>query len=150
LCLVSAAIFVIRVLRSPNPLVNLRTFRDRNFSIGCLFSFVLGTGLFGSIYLMPVFLAYVRAHNALEIGEIMLVTGVAQLIAAPIAAFLVRRFDERLLTASGFLLFAIGLGLSTVQTKPTDFDDMSGLSWSVAPPSCFAFFPLPSLLSGIW
>jgi len=75
--------FVIRVLRSHNPLVNLRTFRDKNFSIGCLFSFVLGTGLFGSIYLMPVFLAYVRAHNALEIGEIMLVTGVAQLITAP-------------------------------------------------------------------
>jgi DHA2 family multidrug resistance protein len=73
---------------------------------------------------MPVFLAYVRAHNALEIGEIMLVTGVAQLIAAPIAAFLVRRVDERLLTAFGFLLFAIGLGLSTVQTKATDFDEM--------------------------
>ena len=124
LCLVSAAMFVILVLRSPNPLVNLRTFRDRNFSIGCLFSFVLGTGLFGSIYLMPVFLAYVRAHNALEIGEIMLVTGVAQLIAAPVAAFLVRRVDERLLTAAGFLLFAIGLGLSTVQTKTTDFDEM--------------------------
>jgi len=124
LCLVSAVIFIIRVLRSPNPLVNLRTFRDRNFSIGCLFSFVLGTGLFGSIYLMPIFLAYVRAHNALEIGEIMLVTGVAQLIAAPIAAFLVRRVDERLLTAVGFLLFAIGLGLSTVQTKTTDFDEM--------------------------
>jgi len=124
LCLITAAIFVIRVLRSPNPLVNLGTFRDRNFSIGCLFSFVLGAGLFGSIYLMPVFLAYVRAHNALEIGEIMLVTGVAQLIAAPIAAFLVRRVDERLLTAFGFLLFAIGLGLSTVQTKATDFDEM--------------------------
>jgi MFS transporter, DHA2 family, multidrug resistance protein len=122
--LITAVIFVVRVLRSPNPLVNLGTFRDRNFSIGCLFSFVLGTGLFGSIYLMPVFLAYIRAHNALEIGEIMLVTGVAQLIAAPVAAFLVRRVDERLLTAFGFLLFAIGLGLSTVQTKATDFDEM--------------------------
>jgi DHA2 family multidrug resistance protein len=112
------------VLRSPNPLVNLRNFRDRNFSIGCLFSFVLGTGLFGSIYLMPIFLAYVRSHNALEIGKIMLVTGVAQLVVAPIAAFLVRRVDERLLTAAGFLLFAIGLGVSTVQTKATDFDEM--------------------------
>jgi DHA2 family multidrug resistance protein len=124
LCLGSALIFVIRVLRSPNPLVNLRTFRDRNFSIGCLFSFVLGTGLFGSIYLMPIFLAYVRSHNALEIGKIMLVTGVAQLVVAPVAAFLVRRVDERLLTAAGFLLFAIGLGVSTVQTKATDFDEM--------------------------
>ena len=65
-------------------------------------------GLFGSVYLMPVFLAYVRAHNALEIGKIMLVTGVAQLVVAPVAAALVRRFDERLLTAFGFLLFGMG------------------------------------------
>jgi DHA2 family multidrug resistance protein len=87
LCLGSALIFVIRVLRSPNPLVNLRTFRDRNFSIGCLFSFVLGTGLFGSIYLMPIFLAYVRSHNALEIGKIMLVTGVPSLSSPPLRLF---------------------------------------------------------------
>jgi MFS transporter, DHA2 family, multidrug resistance protein len=124
LCVVTAVGFVVRTLRSPSPLVDLRTFRDRNFSTGCLLSFVLGMGLFGSVYLMPVFLAYVRAHNALEIGKIMLVTGVAQLTVAPVAAVLVRRIDERLLTALGFLLFAIGLGLSSVQTSATDFDEM--------------------------
>ena len=52
----------------------------------------------------------------------MLVTGVAQLIVATLAAFLVRRIDERLLTAFGFLLFGIGLAMSSVQTKATDFD----------------------------
>jgi DHA2 family multidrug resistance protein len=126
LCLfaITALAFVVRTLRSPEPLINLRTFRDRNFAIGCLLSFLFGMGLFGSVYLMPVFLAYVRAHNALEIGRIMLVTGVAQLVTAPVAVFLVRRIDERLLTALGFLLFAIGLGLSSVQTKLTDFDEM--------------------------
>jgi DHA2 family multidrug resistance protein len=81
-------------------------------------------GLFGSVYLMPVFLAYVRAHNALEIGKIMLVTGVAQLTVAPVAVALVRRIDERVLTAFGFLLFGVGLGLSSVQTSATDFDEM--------------------------
>lgn len=124
LCLITAVGFVNRTLRSTNPLVDLRTFRDRNFSIGCLLSFVLGMGLFGSVYLMPVFLAFVRAHNALEIGKIMLVTGVAQLVVAPLAVALVRRVDERLLTGLGFLLFAIGLGLSSVQTRATDFDEM--------------------------
>jgi DHA2 family multidrug resistance protein len=73
---------------------------------------------------MPVFLAYVRSHNALEIGKIMLVTGVAQLVVAPLAVVLVRRFDERLLTAFGFLLFGIGLAMSSGQTKATDFDEM--------------------------
>ena len=37
---------------------------------------------------------------------------------------LVRRVDERLLTGLGFLLFAIGLGLSSIQTRATDFDEM--------------------------
>jgi len=124
LSLVTAVGFVAQTLRSRNPLVDLRTFDDRNFSIGCLLSFVLGMGLFGSVYLMPVFLAYVRGHNALEIGEIMLVTGMAQLAAAPAAVVLVQRFDERALTAAGFLVFVVGLGLSALQTKATDFDEM--------------------------
>ena len=146
LCLITAAAFTARTVRSARPLVNLRTFRDRNFAIGCLLSFVLGMGLFGSIYLMPVFLAYVRSHNALEIGKIMLVTGVAQLLVAPLAAFLVRRIDERLLTAFGFLLFGIGLAMGSVQTKATDFDEMfwpqlvrgSAIMFCILPPTQLA------------
>lgn len=78
-------------------------------------------GLFGAVYLMPLFLAYVREHDALEIGRIMLVTGTAQLAAAPIAVALVRVLE---LTAAGFLLLAIGLDLSAAQTRATDFAEM--------------------------
>ena len=143
---IAAVGFIVRTLRSPSPLIDLQTFRDRNFSIGCLLSFIFGMGLFGSVYLMPVFLAYVRDHNALEIGEIMLVTGVAQLLAAPLATVSVRRIDERLLTAFGFLLFAAGLGLSTMQTRATDFDGMfwpqllrgSAIMFCILPPTQLA------------
>ena len=92
--------------------------------IGCILSFVLGIGLFGSVYLMLVFPGFVRERNALEIGRIMLVTGVAQLLMAPIAVALEQRLDARLLTAAGFGMFAIGLGLSGLQTPQTDFDAM--------------------------
>jgi len=84
----------------------------------------LGVGLFGSVYLIPVFLAFVRGHDALEIGSTMLVTGVAQLAIAPIAVALERRVDARLLTGVGFALFALGLGLSTFETRDTDFSEM--------------------------
>jgi len=69
----SAFSFVRRTLSASRPIVSLATFADRSFAIGCVLSFVLGVGLFGSVYLMPVFLAFVRGHNALEIGAIMLV-----------------------------------------------------------------------------
>ncbi|HEY0144667.1 MAG TPA: MFS transporter, partial [Methylovirgula sp.] len=110
--------------RAANPLIEIRTFGNRNFSVGCALSFVVGMGLYGSIYLMPVFLAYVRGHNALQIGEIMLVTGVAQIACAPIVAMLVRRFDVRFLSAFGFLVLTLGAALSANQTQSTDFAGM--------------------------
>jgi DHA2 family multidrug resistance protein len=116
--------FIRRTLRVPRPIVDLRSFADRSFAIGCVLSFVLGIGLFGSVYLMPVFLAFVRGHDALEIGAIMLVTGVAQLSMAPVAVALESRVDARLLTAAGFLLFATGLALSALQTPQTDYGEM--------------------------
>jgi DHA2 family multidrug resistance protein len=104
--------------------VQLSTLKQRSFAIGCALSFCLGVGLYGSVYLMPVFLAFVRSHDAFEIGTVMLVTGVAQLITAPFAAILESRIGARSLTAVGFALFALGLGLSAFQTRVADFDEM--------------------------
>ncbi|TCL90749.1 DHA2 family multidrug resistance protein [Rhizobium sp. PP-WC-2G-219] len=124
LSVLSGCIFVWRSLVWTRPLVELRNFRDRNFLIGSILSFVLGIGLFGSVYLMPVFLAFVRGHNALEIGMTMLVTGVAQLVTAPIAVALEKRVDARLLTAAGFALFAVGIAMSAFQDPQSDYDAM--------------------------
>jgi DHA2 family multidrug resistance protein len=124
LSLISAWGFITRVWRKAEPIVDLHSFADRRFALGCVLSFVLGIGLFGSVYLMPVFLAFVRGHDAIEIGTIMLVTGVAQLVMAPVAVALEQRLSARLLTASGFVVFAFGLGLSAYQTPQTDFADM--------------------------
>ena len=116
--------FAGRTLKAAHPLVELRTLADGDFALGCMLSFVLGVGLFGSVYLMPVFLAFVRGHDALQIGRIMLVTGLAQLLTAPLAVALERRSGPRTLSAFGFLLFALGLGMSGFQTGHTDAREM--------------------------
>src|SRR5262249_31046657 len=116
--------FVRRSLGRSRPVVDLTALADRDFAIGCWLSFTLGIGLYGSTYLMPVFLAFAREHGPLEIGRIMLVTGVAQLLTAPIAVELERRVDGRLLMLGGFSLFALGLCWSAFQTWETDFDEM--------------------------
>jgi DHA2 family multidrug resistance protein len=116
--------FAVRTLNRPLPIVQLRLFADRSFLAGCLMSFALGAGLFGSVYLLPVFLALVRGHGPLAIGIIMLVTGVTQLVCAPIAVQLEKRSDERMLAGVGFVIFALGLWLSSSDTIQTDYDEM--------------------------
>ena len=120
----AATAFGLRTLKALHPVVDLKTLRAPPFAIGCALSFCLGVGLFGSVYLMPVFLAYVRRHDAFEIGSIMLVTGIAQLVSAPFAGFFESRLDPRKLSAAGFALFAVGLGLSFFQSRVADFDEM--------------------------
>lgn len=146
--------FVVRTWRAAVPLVELHCFADRNFAIGCLFSFVLGFGLFGSTYLMPFFLGLVRGHGALRIGEIMLVTGIAQLVTAPIAVWAERRVDPRWLTAFGFGLFGVGLLMSMGQTAQTDFHEMilpqvvrgAAIMFCLLPPTRMALGRLPRTL----
>ena len=154
--LITIAFFVFRTLRSIWPLVELRCFADRNFTIGCVLSFVLGFGLFGSTYLMPFFLGLVREHGALRIGEIMLATGIAQLLSAPIAVFLESRVDARFLTFAGFAVFAAGMALSARQSVDTDAAEMmlpqilrgSAIMFCLLPPTRLALGRLaPSLVA---
>ena len=148
---VAGAVLVPRAAQAEQPLVDIRLFAHRDFALGAMLSFVLGIGLYGSVYLMPVFLAYVRGYGALEIGKIMLVTGVAQLVTAPVAVALERRLDGRLLTAFGFALFALGLALSARQTIASDFDEMfwpqllrgAAIMFCLLPPTRLALGQIP-------
>src|SRR5262249_34669688 len=100
---------------------------------------------------MPVFLGFVRRHDAFEIGTIMLVTGVAQFAAAPLAAILESYVGARLLTGAGFALFALGLGMSAFQTRTADFGEMLwpqivrgvAIMFCLLPPTRIALGALP-------
>jgi MFS transporter, DHA2 family, multidrug resistance protein len=126
LCATCGSGLIRRSFSQAVPLIDLAPFRDRNFAAGCWFSFVLGMGLYGATYLLPVFLGLIRNYDALAIGEIMMVTGAAQLVMAPIATALERRADTRLLTVAGYGLLAIGFIGNGFMTFETDF---WGLFW---------------------
>jgi len=126
LCLATAALLIPRNLRRARPLIVLHAFRDTGFTVGCVYSFILGAGLYGSVYLLPIFLGFIRDHSPLEIGMVMLVGGATQLLIAPIAAPLERRVNRRLLAGLGYAVFAAGLISNGFATPETDFD---GLFW---------------------
>jgi DHA2 family multidrug resistance protein len=120
-CALSAGLGIRRCLRARHPFVDLRRFGNRSFAVGCLFSFVLGLGLFGSIFIMSMFLGLVREHSPLVIGEILVVTGVAQLLTAPVSAWAETRGAPRLLVLLGFGLFGAGLLANGFLTPRSDF-----------------------------
>jgi DHA2 family multidrug resistance protein len=113
-----------RALSVAHPFVHLSRFRNRGFALGCALSFVLGVGLYGSVYLLSVFLGLVRGHTPLVIGEILVVSGGAQLLTAPIAAWAETKADARFLTLFGFALFAAGLIANGFMTQTSDFDQL--------------------------
>jgi MFS transporter, DHA2 family, multidrug resistance protein len=125
-CTVCAIALLRRSLRHSAPLIDLGAFRERNFAIGCAFSFALGVGLYGATYLLPVFLGLVRDYGALDVGEIMIVTGAAQLAIAPVATVLERKTDGRLLIAAGYALLALGWIGNGFMTSSTDFWGLFG------------------------
>jgi DHA2 family multidrug resistance protein len=113
-------------LRHATPFIDLRRFRNRGFSLGCGLSFVFGMGLYGSVYLLALFLGLVRGHSPLQIGEIMMVAGAVQLLTAPLAVVLETRMEPRLLTAIGFAVFGLGLFANGFSNPHSEF---WGLFW---------------------
>ncbi len=151
LCLI---VFIVRSVTLPNPLTRLKLFRERNFAAAATISFAFGVGLFATVYLMSVFLGIVRHHSPLEIGIVMLVTGVTQLIVSPLVVALDIRFDSRLLTALGLIVFGSGLAISSRETGTADFYEMmlpqvlrgTGIMFCLVPPTRLALAGLPEEL----
>ena len=114
----SGVAFFWRALTAEEPIVDMRAFADRNFWTGSLFSFVLGVGLYGMTFLLPIFLARVRGYDALEIGDTVWVAGAFMMLAAPIVGSLAPKADPRLLIAIGLVLF----GVSCYQLVPITGD----------------------------
>ncbi len=114
-------LFFHRVLTRPDPLVELRAFTNPNFAIGCLFSFILGIGLYGSIYLIPLYLGRVRGYDSMQIGETMFVTGVFMFCLAPIAGRMARVLDLRVMLALGLICFGVAIWQTAQMTAEWGF-----------------------------
>ncbi|OAN50200.1 MFS transporter [Paramagnetospirillum marisnigri] len=116
--------FVWRELRASHPVVDLRAFADSNFAVGCLYSFIIGIGLYGSVYVVPLYLGRVRGYSALEIGTTMMVTGLFQALSAPLAGNLARHMDLRHMLGLGLALFGGGLWLNSALTSEWGYWEM--------------------------
>jgi DHA2 family multidrug resistance protein len=114
------------MLTRPDPVVDLRAFANTNFALGALFSFVLGIGLYGSSYLVPLFLARVRGYDSLQIGETMFIAGGAMFLGGPVAGWLMRRLDLRIVLGMGLTMIGVSMWWLGTLTSQSSFADLAG------------------------
>ncbi|WP_036476757.1 DHA2 family efflux MFS transporter permease subunit [Myxosarcina sp. GI1] len=130
-CAIFAAIFItvflwIELTRR-QPFINLRLLLRRNFSIGSIAGLALGLGLYGSVYILPLYLTQIQDYTAMQIGEVIMWSGLPQLLLIPLVPKLMQRFDVRFLAAVGFSIFALSCFMNSSMTSQTD---ITQLRWS--------------------
>ncbi|MGR4845662.1 MDR family MFS transporter [Rhizobium sp. LARHSG275] len=103
---VSLTLFLIIELKTAHPLLNLRLLVRRNFGFGIVANFLLGIALYGSVFVLPIYLTRIQGYNSEQIGMVLAWTGIPQLLLIPLVPRLMKRFDVRLLIIIGFALFA--------------------------------------------
>ncbi|WP_417361439.1 DHA2 family efflux MFS transporter permease subunit [Gallaecimonas pentaromativorans] len=116
IAVVSMTVFVWRQFTAKAPLVNLRLFKNPDFSKACLAYFALGAGLFGSVYLVPLYLAQIHDYNAMQIGLVLMWVGFPQLPLFPLIPKLVKKVDPRYLVFAGFVGIAISMWMNVNMT----------------------------------
>ncbi len=93
------------------PLMNLSLFADRRFTMGSIVAIIYGTALFGSTYLLPVYMQMGLGMSASLVGVIMLPAGVVLAMAITMVGRLVDRHPTHLLVSAGLALLAASFAL---------------------------------------
>jgi DHA2 family multidrug resistance protein len=147
---VALALFLWIELTSNKPLLNLRLLLRRNFGFGILANFLLGIALYGSVFILPVYLSRIQGYNAEQIGMVLAWTGLPQLALIPLVPRLMKRFDPRLVIGVGFALFAASNFMNITMTADYASDQLFWPNVVRAAGQALVFAPLSAVAtSGI-
>jgi EmrB/QacA subfamily drug resistance transporter len=113
--------FVVYQLHAKQPLINLALFGYRQFAMGALVAFIYGIGLFGSTYLLPVYMQIGLHYPPSQAGLVLLPAGIVLAITIWISGKLVDRYPPNVLVAIGLALLALSFALMALGTHNTGF-----------------------------
>ncbi len=118
-------LFIWRELSTDHPIVNFKIMRHRSFSVGMFTSFILGFGLYGSVFVFPVFCQNLLGFSALQTGELLFPGGLCTIVMMPfIGIFLKKGIPAQFMATIGMFLFFVFcsmLSKSTLQSGTNDF-----------------------------
>ncbi|HTT01496.1 MAG TPA: DHA2 family efflux MFS transporter permease subunit [Steroidobacteraceae bacterium] len=102
-------LFLVHTLTARHPFVSLALFRDRNFTLGSLYIFIIGVVLFGCLALLPPLLQDLMGYPVTTTGFVTAPRGVGAFLTMALVARLMGRVDARLLIGGGLCATALSL-----------------------------------------
>jgi MFS transporter, DHA2 family, multidrug resistance protein len=151
LAAVSLITFIVHELEHPNPVVDLRVFKNRSYTAGTGLNFLLGLAVFGASYLFSLYCGAVMHYQALDIGRIFLYAGASQIFLMPLIGKMANRVDPRFMLVFGVGTTSIALWMVAHLTADAAFVDLVlpnivrslGLAFVFVPVSVAALSDLP-------
>ena len=104
-------VFLIQEFNTENPLLDLRLLKDRNFGLANAIMLLFGMGMFGSTFLLPLYLQNSMGYTALQSGAVFLPVGIIQGFVSPIAGAFSDKVNAKfpLFLGIGLLIFSFYL-----------------------------------------
>lgn len=103
---VSLVVFLTAEFSVAHPLIELNLFKDFNFAVCNVVLFLFGLGMFGSTFLLPIYLQDSLDYTPLQAGLVFLPVGIMQGLVAPLAGWYSDRFSPKLPSILGVVLMA--------------------------------------------
>ncbi|WP_322970851.1 DHA2 family efflux MFS transporter permease subunit [Faecalibacter sp. LW9] len=119
--LFSFILFVWRELVFDHPIVNIRVLKDSNLLIGTILSFVLGFGLYGSTFIIPIYTQSLLGWTATDAGLLLVPSSLMTAFMMPFIAIMLQKgVSPKYLVSAGFLVFfAYSFWFFTIMTPDT-------------------------------
>jgi DHA2 family multidrug resistance protein len=113
-------IFLVTEMTVEHPFIELRLFKDFNFGVCNLVLFVFGVSMFGSTFLMPLYLQNSLGYTAVQAGMVFLPVGIMQAITSVIAGALSDRIDHKIPIILGVVLLAVSMYMNSFLSLTTE------------------------------
>lgn len=118
-------LFLWREMTFDHPIVNFKIMRHRSFAVGMFTSFVLGFGLYGSVFVFPVFCQNLLGFSAQQTGVILFPGGMCTIAMMPFIGKMLKGGVPAQFMATGgmilFFVFTTMLSHSTLASGTGDF-----------------------------
>ena len=146
LAVIGFILFLVRELKTPNPIVNLQVLRDRNLAIGVILNLSVGAVLYATTAVIPQFLQLLLGYTSYEAGLVMSPRGIGAVIGSIVAGRMLSKLDGRIWMAQGagvlgltmFLLGGIDLAISPANISWPIIISGFGLTSLFVPMSTFS------------